>query len=200
MLIVQNTVFFKLNIFIPLLDYFLVAIKDRFSEHVKKAAAISAIIPQYIADKSYDDLAPAVEICQKFLSGSVSQINSEFLLWKNRWTQIIKENRSISLSPSMKRKEQIFLPETVIDAYAECTECFYPNIKILLKIFATLPVSTATTERTFSCLKLLKTYLRSTMTEARLNGLAMMYVHRDLNISVDSVIDEFAKSHRRLNF
>jgi len=66
MLIVQNTVFFKLNIFIPLLDYFLVAIKDRFSEHVKKAAAISAIIPQYIADKSYDDLAPAVEICQKF--------------------------------------------------------------------------------------------------------------------------------------
>jgi hypothetical protein len=36
MLIVQNTVFFKLNIFIPLLDYFLVAIKDRFSEHVKK--------------------------------------------------------------------------------------------------------------------------------------------------------------------
>jgi hypothetical protein len=36
---------------------------------------------------------------------------------------------------------------------------FYPNIKISLKIFATLPVTTATAERAFSVLKVLKTYL-----------------------------------------
>ncbi|CAF1266060.1 unnamed protein product [Rotaria sordida] len=67
-----------------------------------------------------------------------------------------KENNSDSPSPSMKRKEQIALPDTAIDAYVQCTEAFYPNIKILLKIFATLPVSTATTERTFSVLKVTK--------------------------------------------
>lgn len=100
----------------------------------------------------------------------------------------------------MKRKEQVFLPDTIIDSYVACPEAFYPNVKVLLKIFATLPVTTATTERTFSYLKLLKTYLRSTMSETRLNGLAMMYIYRDIDVNVDTVIDEFAKSNRRLVF
>ncbi|CAF3978490.1 unnamed protein product, partial [Rotaria sp. Silwood1] len=50
----------------------------------------------------------------------------------------------------MKRKEEILLPDTAIDAYAACPESFYPNIRRLLKIFATLPVTTATIERTFA--------------------------------------------------
>ena len=177
--------YFKLNIFIPLLDHFLVSIKDRFNEHVKKAAAISSILPQYMANKNYDDLAPALEIYQKFLPGSPAEIKSEFLLWKKRWTQISTDNDSNSLSPSSisnynspttKRKEKTILPDTAIDAYIECSEAFYPNLKILLKIFSTLPVSTSTVERTFSVLKLLKSYLRSTMSENRLNGLAMMQI------------------------
>ena len=49
------------------------------------------------------------------------------------------------------------------------------------KIFATLPVSSATAERSFSALKYLKSYLRSTMSEDRLNGLALAYIHRDLD-------------------
>ncbi|CAF0797609.1 unnamed protein product [Rotaria sordida] len=98
----------------------------------------------------------------------------------------------------MKRKEQVSLPDTTIDAYVQCAEAFYPNIKVLLQIFSTLPVTTASTERTFSVLKLLKTYLRSTMSQTRLNGLAMMYLYRNLTVNVDSVIDEFAKSNRRL--
>ncbi len=197
-----------MNIFIPLLDHFLVAIKDRFNEHVKKAAAISSIIPQYIVNKNYDDLAPAVEIYGKFLPGSSTEIKSEFLIWKKRWTDLISENDPDPLSsstnncnsPSMKRKEQIILPDTAIDTYVQCSEAFYPNLKVLLKIFSTLPVSTSTAERTFSVLKLLKSYLRSTMSENRLNGLAMMYVYRDFDVNVDSVIDEFAKFNRRLAF
>ncbi|CAF2938056.1 unnamed protein product [Rotaria sp. Silwood2] len=201
--------YFKLNIFIPLLDHFLVAIKDRFNEHAKKAAAISSIVPQYIGNKNYDDLATALEIYQKFLPGSSTEIKSEFLLWKKRWTQLITDNDSNPLSPSSinnynsptkKRKEQIILPDTAIDAYLQCSEAFYPNLKILLKIFSTLPVSTSTAERTFSVLKLLKSYLRSTMSENRLNGLAMMYIYRDFDVNIDSVIDEFAKKNRRLVF
>ncbi|CAF1508469.1 unnamed protein product [Rotaria sordida] len=186
----------------------LVAMKDRFSEHVKKAAAISCIVLKYIVDKSYNDLAPTIEIYNNFLpAGSDVQVKSEFLLWKKRWTNIVTETSCIPLSPSsssntatikMKQKEEIVLPDTVIDAYAVCSEAFYPSVKILLKIFATLPVTTA--ERTFSVLKLLKTYLRSTMSETRLNGLAMMYIYRDVDINVDTVIDEFAKSNRRLIF
>ncbi|CAF4255228.1 unnamed protein product [Rotaria sordida] len=90
-----------MNIFIPLLDHFLIAIKDRFSEHVKKAAAISCLVPKYIVDKSYDDLVPTIEIYNNFLSaGSDVQVKSEFLLWKKRWMNIVTEAISTPLSPS----------------------------------------------------------------------------------------------------
>ena len=46
-----------------------------------------------------------------------------------------------------------------------------------LKIYFTFPVTTATAERSFSSLRRLKTYLRSTMTQSRLNNLFILYVH-----------------------
>ena len=61
-------------------------------------------------------------------------------------------------------------------------------------------MSTSTVEQTFSVLKLLKSYLRSTMSENRLNGLAMMHIYRDFDVNIDSVIDQFSKSNRRLVF
>ncbi|CAF1123041.1 unnamed protein product [Rotaria sordida] len=100
----------------------------------------------------------------------------------------------------MKRKEQLFLSDTITDAYAACPEVFYPNMKVLLKICTTLPMTKVTTEQTFSVLKLLKTYLRSTVSEIRLNGLAMMHIYRDLDANIDAGIDEFGKSNRRLVF
>lgn len=56
----------------------------------------------------------------------------------------------------------------------------------------------ATTERSFSVLELLKIYLRSTVSETRLDDLAMMYIYRNLTVNIDAVIDEFAKFNRRL--
>ena len=44
-------------------------------------------------------------------------------------------------------------------------------------MYFTVPVTTATAERSFSALKRLKTFVRSSMTQARLNNLLMMYVH-----------------------
>jgi 20S proteasome alpha/beta subunit len=49
----------------------------------------------------------------------------------------------------------------------------------MLQIFATLPVTTATGGKSFIALKYLKNYLRSTMTEDRLNDLAHLYINRD---------------------
>ena len=56
------------------------------------------------------------------------------------------------------------------------------NIVTLLKLALTLPVSSAHDERAFSCLKRVKTYLRSTMTE--LSNLACISINRELISSV----------------
>ncbi|KAL9299582.1 putative HAT dimerization domain-containing protein [Arabidopsis thaliana] len=52
----------------------------------------------------------------------------------------------------------------------------YPNTWIAYRILLTIPVSVALAERTFSKLKLIKKYLRSTMSQERLNGLALISV------------------------
>jgi len=53
-------------------------------------------------------------------------------------------------------------------------------------------------ERSFSALKFIKNYLRFTMTNERLNGLGLLFVHPDITLDYDAVIDEFGKSNRRL--
>ena len=71
--------------------------------------------------------------------------------------------------------------------------------KTLLQIFATLPVRTATGERSFSALNLIKTYLRTSMQENRLYALAFSYINNDIKLACIQVIDQFAKGNRRVN-
>ena len=50
----------------------------------------------------------------------------------------------------------------------------------LLRLYLVVPITSATAERTFSVLKRLLTYLRSTMTEKRLNNCLLLHAHKDL--------------------
>jgi len=43
-------------------------------------------------------------------------------------------------------------------------------------------------ERSFNALKFIKNYLRSTMTDERLNGLPLLFVHPDITLDYDAVI------------
>jgi hypothetical protein len=80
----------------------------------------------------------------------------------------------------------------------ECCPSVYPNVKFLLKILTTLPVTTASAERTFSMLRRLKTWLRSTMCDERLTGLALM-ASSDIIIKPEDVIARFLqKGNRRI--
>ena len=54
-----------------------------------------------------------------------------------------------------------------------------------------MPVCVASAERSFSTLKRLKTWLRNTMCESRLTVLALMHVHRDVNIDIECVLRDF---------
>lgn len=48
-------------------------------------------------------------------------------------------------------------PKTFIDTLNNCDSALYQSIHRFLQIGATLPVSVATSERSFSCLRRLKT-------------------------------------------
>jgi hypothetical protein len=74
-----------------------------------------------------------------------------------------------------------------------------PNLVVVLRIFLTLCVSVASCERSFSKLKLIKTYLRSRMSQTRLTSLAILSIERDVTerLSFADVIKDFAARKAR---
>jgi len=61
------------------------------------------------------------------------------------------------------------------------------QVTALLRLLIVLPASTATAERSFSALRRLKTYLRSTMSAERLNSVCVLNIHRELTDELDIV-------------
>ena len=79
----------------------------------------------------------------------------------------------------------------------------YYLIDRLIRLVLTLPVSTATTERAFSVMKLIKSSLRNKMGDEFLADSMVVYIERELaeNIDTDSIIDAFESlGNRRVLF
>ena len=72
----------------------------------------------------------------------------------------------------------------------------------LIRLVLTLPVSTATTERAFSAMKLVKTRLRNRMEDGLLRDCLVTYIEKEIDvvISTDAIIDEFDEAPRRVDF
>ena len=69
----------------------------------------------------------------------------------------------------------------------------------LIKIYYTIPVTTASAERSFSALKRIKTYLRNSMTQQRLNHCMLLHVHVTLTDHLDltDIAKEFVRRNER---
>ena len=78
----------------------------------------------------------------------------------------------------------------------------YPNIYILLELYALIPVSVAGVERSFSILKLIKTKLRNRTGDERLSDLAVISINKNIaqKSNIKTIIDKFTKSKRRISF
>ena len=76
-----------------------------------------------------------------------------------------------------------------------------PAFNAIACILATIPATSCSAERSFSGLRRLKTYLRSTMGQTRLNDLAILHIERQyVNtclVNVDQVIDIFGSRKGR---
>ena len=69
-----------------------------------------------------------------------------------------------------------------------------PDVSTAFKIFLTLPVTVASAERSFSKLKLIIDYLRSTMAQDRLSGLSILSIEniRAKNFNLSEIVKQFA--------
>ena len=69
------------------------------------------------------------------------------------------------------------LLDNLLQALGTCDKDSFPNIHCLLVIACTLPISSAEAERSFSLLRRVKTYMRSTMSEECLSDLSVIAMH-----------------------
>ena len=84
------------------------------------------------------------------------------------------------------------------------TRGLFKDIETLVRLLLVVPVSSAEAERSFSALRRLKTWLRSTMTQKRLNGVAVCHIHQDRLDKLDrkDIAQQFVQGNdrRRLLF
>ena len=76
---------------------------------------------------------------------------------------------------------------------------FPPHFTKVVEILNVVPVTSCTAERSFSALRRLKTYIRSTMGQERLSHLAILSIERGYAnlIDINRVIDIFASRKGR---
>ena len=80
-----------------------------------------------------------------------------------------------------------------------------PEFSKVASILAVIPATSCSAERSFSGLRRLKTYLRSTMGQNRLSSLAIVCIERSYGNkvivnSMDKIINTFGQRHGRKNF
>jgi hypothetical protein len=77
----------------------------------------------------------------------------------------------------------------------EITRCILTFLLIyrLIRLVLTLPVSTATSERAFSAMKVVKTRLRNKMEDAFFRDCLVIYIEKELAVqfTTDDIIDDF---------
>ena len=93
--------------------------------------------------------------------------------------------------------KEIIYPIDILN-YLMRANCF-PSAIIVYRILLTIHITVASAERSFSKLKLLKSYLRTTMIQERLNGLAMIAIENDIpeKIKFNDLVDDFASKRPR---
>ena len=73
-----------------------------------------------------------------------------------------------------------------------------------MKLLLVMPVTNATLERSFSALQRIKSYLRATMSQERLNSLLTLHIHMEnaLALSLSDIDNDFvsAKENRMTKF
>jgi hypothetical protein len=178
---------FKIECFFAIVDAAITSVRERFEqlrEHediFRFLYNISSLktFPKQELQKCCDNLSAALSDNEQGGDIDSVQLYDELLALMN----LVKPNTS---------------PAEVLEFIAK-NDFFTPNTAVALRILLTLPVTVASGERSFSKLKRIKTYLRSTIGQERLSGLALIAIENEIAKEIDlkEVIREFAQIKAR---
>ncbi|CAF1325117.1 unnamed protein product [Rotaria magnacalcarata] len=172
---INNKNKYRIFVFYPVIDSILIEINDRFSKtNMDILRSVSSLSPDSSKFLEIDELKA---LCV-MLKSDIQLLNNQI--------QVLK--------PMLKQLK----PKNMIDLYFEVLpfEQAFPSILSLLIGAMTIPVSSTTTERTFSKMKLIKTVARNSMSDNRLSNLSLLAIEREFCVDYEKIIDAFAIQHK----
>ena len=166
---------FMNRLYLPLIDCMLVELNDRFS--CKTLSLLKSISTVYPESENFLNSDSVTDFC--------NHININPNLVKNEF---------IVIQPLIQSKK---ITDVIgfLNELTPLSSAFPQTIK-MIKGAVTMPVSQVTCERSFSKLKIIKNYLRNTMTDQRLSNLTIMAIERDVPVDYERVIDRFSINHK----
>ena len=183
---VQNTKeYFRVSLTIPFLDHVSADLEYRFPGDELTQYRGLYIIPYVMLNESSDWKKEFMVFANYYYEDfpNFNGLDAELEFWFNFWDCAkFKNNLPDSVSVTLKR----------VDSLA------FSNIHLALKLLGTLIITTYECERSFSFLRIVKTWDCSIMTNARLNGLALLFIHREIDLDVSEIIDLFAQKNRKI--
>ncbi|XP_021985078.2 zinc finger MYM-type protein 1 [Helianthus annuus] len=176
---------FRVNYFLCIVDQAIASLETRFEQYQQYEKVFGFLFPKKLRELTEKDLKSRCYGLQDALKfKDESDVDAD------------------ELYEELKLFET-FLPSHIVcpfDAFNSLKKIgFFPNALIAYRVLLTIPVTVASAERSFSKLKLLKTYLRSSMSQERLNGLAMISIENDILETMDyeDLIESFASRNAR---
>lgn len=173
--ILSTSADFMNKIYFPLIDCMLVELIDRFSS--KTLALMKSMSTVYPESENFLNSEDVDAFC-RHVNVDSSSLKNEF--------SVIK-----SMFKSKKIDDVIqFLKELIPYSTA------FPQKILMVENTMTMPVSQVTCERSFSKLKIIKNYLRNSISDARLSDLTVLAIERHIFIDYEQIVDKFARNNK----
>ena len=171
---------FRLHIYLPVIDCIIGELERRFSDSsLTVMLGVQALTPKHSSFLDKEKL----EAFTVLYHGNVEDAGHEIY----------------QLQRLLQRAEQSSKVFTLLDlaCFLQPYKLAFHQLYRLLTIAIVLPVTSAACERSFSALKLIKSYLRNTMCDSRLSNIAVLSVEsrRAELLNLDNFVDEFDARH-----
>ena len=94
------------------------------------------------------------------------------------------------------------ITQALVESGNRAIRAMLSEVRKLLQLYLTVPVTSSISKKSFSALRQIKTYLRNTMTQEKFNQSMLCYAHSDRTDTIDflEAAHEFASANdKRIN-